>query len=182
MTHLVVAVRTLSPAIRLVIRGGDAAVARMDLAIGVDFPREPCRAAMEGSRAVLWVGPDEWLLIAPDDSAEVLVAAMNEALGAVPASIVEVSDRNVAIEVAGPKAAEALNAFNPLDLDQAAFPIGMCTRTLFGKAEIVLWRTSPETFRIEVWRSFAPYVLSCLEEVCREYGAGTRPDVRIGDE
>ena len=51
----------------------------------------------------------------------------------------------------------------------AAFPVGMCTRTLFGKAEIVLWRTAPRPFRIEVWRSFAPYVLGCLDEACREY-------------
>jgi len=45
----------------------------------------------------------------------------------------------------------------------------MCTRTLFGKAEIVLWRTTPDTFRIEVWRSFAPYVLGSLAEAAREY-------------
>jgi sarcosine oxidase subunit gamma len=164
-----VTITVLPHATRLAIRGGDAAVARMSLATGVDFPREACRSAIEGSRAVLWLGPDEWLLIAPDDSAEILVAAMNEALGEVPASIVEVSARNLAIEVAGPKAAEALNAFNPLDLDQAAFPVGMCTRTLFGKVEIVLWRTAPEVFRIEVWRSFAPYILGCLEEACTEY-------------
>jgi hypothetical protein len=73
------------------------------------------------------------------------------------------------IEVKGAKAAEAINGFCPLDLDTQAFPVGMCTRTVFGKAEIVLWRTAPETFRIEVWRSFASYVLGCLEEAGREY-------------
>lgn len=166
---LLVVVTTLPLVTRLAIRGGDAAVARMSLAIGVDFPREACRAAVEGSRAALWLGPDEWLLIAPDDRADMLIGALNDALDGEPASIVEVSDRNVAIEVAGPKAAEALNAFNPLDLSEAAFPVGMCARTLFGKAEIVLWRTAPETFRIEVWRSFAPYVLGCLDEARREY-------------
>jgi sarcosine oxidase subunit gamma len=45
----------------------------------------------------------------------------------------------------------------------------MCTRTLFGKAEIVLWRTAPDAFHIEVWRSFARYVLDCLGEALREY-------------
>ena len=45
----------------------------------------------------------------------------------------------------------------------------MCTRTVFGKAEIVLWRTAAETFRIEVARSFAPYVWACLEEARREF-------------
>jgi sarcosine oxidase subunit gamma len=48
----------------------------------------------------------------------------------------------------------------------------MCTRTLFAKAEIVLWRTRPDMFRIEVWRSFAPYVQGLLEEARLEYEAG----------
>ena len=38
------------------------------------------------------------------------------------------------------------------------FPVGMCTRTLFAKAEIVLWRTGENVFQIEVWRSFADYL------------------------
>ena len=34
----------------------------------------------------------------------------------------------------------------------------MCTRTVFGKAEIVLWRIAPEVFHLDVARSFVPYV------------------------
>jgi sarcosine oxidase subunit gamma len=34
----------------------------------------------------------------------------------------------------------------------------MCTRTMLAKAEVVLWRTAPTRFRLEVWRSFAAYV------------------------
>jgi len=41
---------------------------------------------------------------------------------------------------------------------------------MFGKAEIILWRKADDAFRIEVWRSFAPYVLGCLAEASREYG------------
>jgi glucoamylase len=33
-----------------------------------------------------------------------------------------------------------------LDLDIEAFPVDMCTRTVFAKADIVLWRTAPDTF------------------------------------
>ena len=56
-----------------------------------------------------------------------------------------------------------------LDLHPVAFPVGMCTRTVFGKAEIVLWRTEAEAYHIEVARSFAPYVWACLEEARREF-------------
>jgi sarcosine oxidase subunit gamma len=157
--------------VRFSVRGDDAAAEIIGRTFGVALPREACRAATSGDRAALWLGPDEWLLIAPDGEAARLMAAMGEALGEAPASLVEISDRQVAIEVAGEKAAEAINAFNALDLDAHAFPVGMCTRTLFGKAEIVLWRTAPEAFRVEVWRSFAPYVQGCLGEAIREYGA-----------
>jgi sarcosine oxidase subunit gamma len=44
----------------------------------------------------------------------------------------------------------------------------MCTRTLFGKAEIVLWRQATDVFRLEVWRSFSLYVVQMLHEVARE--------------
>jgi sarcosine oxidase subunit gamma len=165
-----VRVTTLPPATRFSVRGGEAAIEIIGRAFGVALPREACRAATSGDRAALWLGPDEWLLIAPDGEATRLMAVIGEALGLEPASLVEISDRQVAIEVAGEKAAEAVNAFNALDVDTQAFPVGMCTRTLFGKAEIVLWRTAPETFRLEVWRSFAPYVQGCLGEATREYG------------
>jgi sarcosine oxidase subunit gamma len=165
-----VRVTALPPMTRFSVRGGDAAVEIIGRAFGVALPREACRAATDGDRAALWLGPDEWLLIATDGEATRLMVAMGEALGPEPASLVEISDRQVAIEIAGEKAAEAINAFNALDLDIDAFPVGMCTRTLFGKAEIVLWRTAAETFRLEVWRSFAPYVQGCLGEAIREYG------------
>ena len=84
-------------------------------------------------------------------------------------SVVDVSHRNTALGVIGPRAAWAINAFCALDLHPSAFPAGMCTRTVFGKAEIVLWRTEADAFRIDVARSFAPYVWACLEEARREF-------------
>jgi heterotetrameric sarcosine oxidase gamma subunit len=96
-------------------------------------------------------------------------------LDGAPASLVDISDRQVGIDVTGPETAEAINAFSALDLDLEAFPVGMCTRTIFGKAEIILWRTAADRFRIEVWRSFAPYVLGCLEEASHEYRDSPSP-------
>jgi sarcosine oxidase subunit gamma len=163
-------VTILPHATRLAVRANGEAVRIVGNAFGLALPTTACRAATDGTRSALWLGPDEWLLIAPDGELPALNDWIAEALGTTPASLVDVSDRNLAIEVTGAKAAEAINGFCPLDLGLEAFPVGMCTRTVFGKAEIVLWRTASETFRIEVWRSFAPYVLGCLDEAGREYG------------
>ena len=62
-----------------------------------------------------------------------------------------------------------------LDLHPSAFPAGMCSRTLLGKAEIVLWRISATSFRIEVFRSFVPFVWLLLREASREYEQMTEP-------
>ena len=79
------------------------------------------------------------------------------------------SHRNVGLTVTGALAADILSTGVMLDLDPAAFPVGMATRTLFVKAEIVLWRKGPQAFHIEVWRSFAPYLHGLMGEAAREF-------------
>jgi sarcosine oxidase, subunit gamma len=135
-------------------------------ALGMEILQTACRAVVNGEVAALWQGPDEQLLLGPDglDLAATLAAALRE----LPHSLVDVSHRQTAVEVSGPQAAVLLNAGCPLDLDLSAFPVGMCTRTVLAKAEIVLWRTSAEVFHVEVWRSFAAYVTEFLAEVARE--------------
>jgi sarcosine oxidase subunit gamma len=136
-------------------------------ALGLTISEVACRAAVNGTQAAaLWLGPDEQLLLAPE-SAD-LAATLTPALRDIPHSLVDVSHRQLALEVSGPPATALLNAGCPLDLDLSAFPVGMCTRTVFAKAEIVLWRTSTAVFHLEVWRSFASYVTEFLAEVARE--------------
>jgi sarcosine oxidase, subunit gamma len=97
-----------------------------------------------------------------------IAAALGPALRELPHSLVDVSHRQTALQVSGPGAAVLLSAGCPLDLDPSAFPVGMCTRTVLAKAEIVLWRTAEDIFHIEVWRSFAAYVSRFLAEAARE--------------
>ena len=70
--------------------------------------------------------------------------------------------------LSGEQSETALSVGCPLDL--AAFPIGGCTRTVFGKAEIILWRREATSFHLEVWRSFAPYVTALLEAGVQDLG------------
>ena len=155
-------------ATRLILRGGADVVGPVAEAFGVAPPTKPMGSAASGERAALWLGPDEWLLIA-EDGADVQ-AKLESALGDVFHSLVDVSHRQVGISVEGPRAARLLAAGCPLDLDLPAFPVGMSTRTLMVKAEIGLWRREVDLFRIEVLRSFAPYVARILDEASRDQG------------
>jgi sarcosine oxidase subunit gamma len=159
-------VQPLPPAARWVLRGAEAARAAAERALALPVPATACRAARAAERAALWLGPDEWLLLAPPADAA-LGASLAEALAGLPHSLVDVSHRQIGLSVRGPHAATLLASGCPLDLGARAFPVGMCTRTMLGKCEVVLWRTAAEEFRIEVWRSFATYVARFLEEAAR---------------
>ncbi len=154
----------LPPATRFVLRGAAAVSAAAQAAFGVPLPAHACRAQMQGERAALWLGPDEWLLLAPAAEDAAVAASLAAALVSLPHSLVDVSHRQCALRLRGSQAATLLAAGCPLDLDVRAFPVGMCTRTMLAKAEVVLWRTGAEVFRLEVWRSFAAYVAQFLAE------------------
>ena len=161
------ALEPLPPAARYILRGGEPVRSAAAAAVGVGIPAEACRAKMQGERAALWLGPDEWLLITPEPEGAAFAGSLAKALSALPHSLVDVSHRQSACELRGPHAATLLAAGCPLDLDERAFPVGMCTRTVLAKAEVVLWRTAAERFRLEVARSFVAYVSEFLAEAER---------------
>jgi sarcosine oxidase subunit gamma len=154
----------LGPATRFILRGNEETRAAAARGFGVDLPVQPCRAVSTDERAALWLGPDEWLLIAAESDP---CSTLWQGLEGTAHSLVDVSHRQSAFCVSGPAAATLLAAGCPLDLDPAAFPVGMCTRTVCAKTEIVLWRPAPQTFRVEVWRSFAAYLTQFLAQAAR---------------
>lgn len=163
-------VRVLPPADRLVLqlkagRGADlpAAAGAFDLS----GPLNSVRGAPE--RFAARIGPGEWLIVCPEGEGVETKAAMAGDLAGRFFSLVTVGHRNAALGVGGPHAADILNAGIALDLSDAAFPPGSATRTLLGKAEVVLVRVGA-AFRVECWRSFAPYVHAFLTDAAREVG------------
>jgi sarcosine oxidase subunit gamma len=149
-----------APAERISLRVASGEIRALSSALGLDLPVRPKASASVGARTALWLGPDEFLVI--DEGQGGLMTAC-AAAGALH-SAVDVSHRNTAILVEGPGAAATINAGCPLDLSLKAFPVGACTRTIFGKVEIVLLRTGDEAFRVEVWRSFSEYAFGLLSE------------------
>ena len=154
---------------KLVFRGRPAAVDVAGRAFGFPLPREACRFSAKGDRTACWLGPDEWLLQAGGEAPAALFAGLDAELVGQSCSLVDVSHRSDAFALSGPKADYVLNHGCPLDLSLQAFPVGMCTRTIFGKAPIMLSRPASEIFHIDVWRSFAPYVWQLLDEARGEF-------------
>ena len=173
--------KTLPPAVRFAFYGDAVARAAVFPAWGVQLSEHACRANVQAARASLWVGPDEYLLLdlaaaAPDPTAvaadaAAVAASLEQAMGDLPHALVDISHRQFALEIRGPHALTILCGACPLDLDLSEFPVGMCTRTVFAKANIVLWRRAEDVFHVEVGRSFAGYVGGLLAELGAEFPA-----------
>jgi sarcosine oxidase subunit gamma len=155
-------------ATRYSFRGDAQAAALASKAFGATLPATLLKAETKDTRTAISLGPDEWLLIAEDGDAESLAHEITQALGAHFHSLVDISHRNAGFDVSGAAAETVLASGNPLDFHLSAFPVGMATRTIFSKAEIVLWRKSADTFHVELWRSFVPFVWGLLEEAASE--------------
>jgi sarcosine oxidase, subunit gamma len=159
------------PATRLILQGGSDLRLAAASSWGVSFPQDACRAVVREDRAILWLGPDEFLLWDASPNASQSGYALEQAIQPYAHSLVDVSHRQVALQISGPHAATILSGACPLDFDLEAFPVNMCTRTVFAKAEILLWRIAPDVFHLEVWRSFQPYVTELLAEIGLEFDA-----------
>lgn len=161
-------VRLLPPSTRFILRGAGSVIRAAGSVLGIDVASLACRASHAHGRALLWLGPDEYLLLAAEAEAAALAVSLESVLHGQAYALVDVSHRQSSIEVSGAHAASVLSSGCPLDLDVSNFPIDMCTRTVFAKAEVVLWRTAIDAFRVEVWRSFTDYVARYLADVTRE--------------
>jgi sarcosine oxidase subunit gamma len=163
-----VTIEGAAPVARFVLRGGREAAQAAGSVLHMDMALAACRSVQREEVAALWLGPDEWLLLAPLEEEKNLADMLRAALASLPHSLVDVGHREAGFLVRGRAAAVAINAGCPLDLRLSAFPVGACTRTLLGKAEIVLWRREAELFQIETARSFATYVRDFLELAARD--------------
>lgn len=163
-----VTITPASPAARVVLRLDPAAAAAKGRANGFDLSGAIGTVTGDAERFAARLGPNEWLVVAPLDEAGTLASRLGVDLADVFHSIVDVSHRNTALSLSGARAVDALAAGCPLDLADTAFPAGRATRTLLGKVEVVLLRPADGSpWRIEVWRSFAPYVYAFLDEALR---------------
>ena len=99
-----------APATRFILRGGREVAASAGAAFGAMPPLEPLRSATAGPRSALWLGPDEWLLIAAGADAGDIGGVLESVLEGTAHGLVDVSHRQIGLIASGPAAARVLNA------------------------------------------------------------------------
>jgi sarcosine oxidase subunit gamma len=145
--------------------------------LGCDLPVSPNTWNSGNDCGALWLGPDEWLVVAPDGRNESLVPGLRTALGGIHASVTDVSANRAILEVSGEHARLVLAKGCPLDLHGSAFSAPQCAQTLLAKSQMILQCIdSRPTFRVFVRISFAPYVAEWLIDAAAELAASRHID------
>lgn len=139
--------------------------------LGLTLPTQIGERAASGAVEAICLGPDEWMIHAPEDRIGAIEAACAALYDNHPHSIVDVSGRETTFVIDGPRAAELLTLGCPRDLDRVK--PGEGRRTVFDGATVILWRDADNAFRMDVWHSFAPYLFHLLDTGCHELAAET---------
>ena len=155
-----------------------AAVARAGGALGVAFPSDPCTftrgSGPFGDVEVLWLGPDEFLVVAGSAQRAPLAEALSTAIGSARGAVVDTSAQRTALALSGPHSRDVLAHGCSIDLHPSAAPTGTCVQTLLAKAGVVLQvdDAGSGAFTVLVRSSFAGYLAAWLSDACVEYGTG----------
>jgi sarcosine oxidase subunit gamma len=135
------------------------------------LPVNPNTVQTAGDLTILWLGPDEWLILTPPGAEAGLIARLRKALGSVHAAVTDVSGNRARLRLSGPNARNVLAKGCSLDLHPRRFAPGQCAQTLIVRADAILHQIDDRpTYDIFPRRSFAEYLWMWLADAMAEYG------------
>jgi sarcosine oxidase subunit gamma len=134
------------------------AAARLAAVLGSELPG-PNRAV--GAHRVLWLGPDEWLVVAADGQEDALVASLAAAVGE-DGAVIDLSANRTGLELSGAFARDVLATCCTIDFHPRVFGPGQCVQTLIQKAGVLIDQRTDDTYLLLVRPSFAAYVAEWL--------------------
>lgn len=134
--------------------------------LGFDLPAPLKSAEGDGIRAV-WTAPGQWLAFGDAGLVQRLASSLGGA-----ASLIELTGARTVIGVSGPRGRDALQKLLPIDLADAAFPIGAAASTIGAWLTVLVWRAGPDAYEATTYRSFGLALWKVIGHAAEEYGIG----------
>ncbi len=106
--------------------------------VGLRLPMRPERVANPHA-AIVWSGPDQWLIMSDEDDAHYMIAGLTAALDG-QAACCEQTDARVILRLAGPAARRTLMKLVGIDVHARAFPAHAVAMTPLAHIPCHLWR------------------------------------------
>lgn len=128
---------------------------------------DPLKLTASGDSALLWMSPDETLLLCPSEDTQDRIAALNAAFGDLHALVTDVSDARACFTVSGAHARDVLAKICPADLSPSRFSVKDVRRTRLGQVAAAIWVEGEGAFQVMCFRSVRDYVAALLQTSAR---------------
>jgi sarcosine oxidase, subunit gamma len=138
-------------------------------ALAVKLPVEPCTFVRSGAIQMLWLSPDEWMIVTPRERLAELLQSLNSALSGIRSQVTDNSGGYTQVIVEGQNASQVLAHTTVYDLH--ALTPGRVVGTTFGKSAVYLYRQG-DTYCLLLRRSFSDYIWRYLVRAAQPYGLG----------
>ena len=155
---------------KLNIRGDHSLKAPVKAATGCVFPPLANHFETAGKRHVVWLAPDEYLLLCESGKEKALYDTLTSTIKTTHFAITDVSDSLCALSLNGPAVRNVLAKGCSLDLHPSQFASGKCAQSLLAHAGITLMAMPDDGFILLCRASFAPYIHDWLVDAALEYG------------
>ena len=137
---------------------------------GCDFPPANNMVSSAGARHIVWLGPDEALLLCEAGMERDLRRKISADLADQHFAATNVTDALCVLQVAGPDVRAVLAKGCALDLHPKKFVPGQCAQTMLAHAGVTIIATDENCFLLICRTSFAAYMLDWLQDAALEFG------------
>ena len=138
-------------------------------ALGAALPVNPCTLVASNGVKVLWLSPDEWLIVCAQPELAGRFCGLEQALNGIHSQVADNSGGYTQVFLEGPRAGEVLRHVSVYDFD--ALVPGRVVGTTFGKLSIYVHRRG-DGYVLLLRRSFADYIWRYLVRAATPYGLG----------
>lgn len=137
-------------------------------ALGQSVPTQPKATVYAERAAILWLSPDEWLIVCAYADKAALLQSLQAALKGVYAQVVDNSGGFMMMRINGQFAETVLRHISPYHFQ--ALHAGECVQTVTKKATSTIVKVAEGDYALIFRRSFADYLWRVLQKTAKPYG------------
>jgi sarcosine oxidase subunit gamma len=138
-------------------------------ALDLDLPLAPCSSAQNAETTIMWLSPDEWLIIIEGGTEAAIEDKLRQSLTG-HFAVSDISGAQTMLEISGKDCLQLLQKSIGYDLHLDSFPMNKVIGTALAKSSAHIRRTGEYNFQLIIRRSFADYIWLWLQQSSKEYG------------
>ena len=155
---------------KLNLRASKSTSTQVKSVIGCAFPTAANRFSSAGERHVVWLGPDEFLIICEAGKDAELASTLESALKTQHCAVTNITDALAAFHLKGTAVRQVLAKGCAIDLHPGSFTSGDAAQTLLSHAAVTMLAVAENELIVICRTSFAPYLHDWLLDAALEYG------------